>query len=88
MKRSRFTEEQIFSILKEADAGESVREVCRRHGISTGAFYQWKAKYGGLESSDLKRMRDLERENARLKQLYAEAALENKALRDLIERKL
>lgn len=88
MKRSRFTEDQIFSILKEADAGESVKEVCRRHGISSGTYYQWKAKYGGLQPSDLKRLKELERENSRLKQLFAELSLENKALKDLIDRKL
>ena len=88
MKRSRFTEDQIFAILKEAAAGDSVREVCRRHGISPATYYQWKSKYGGLAPSDLKRMKELERENSRLKQLYAETALENKALKDLIERKL
>lgn len=88
MKRSRFTEDQIFGILKEADAGESVREVCRRHGISSGTYYQWKAKYGGLQPSDLKRLKELERENSRLKQLFAELSLENKALKDLIDRKL
>ncbi len=88
MKRSRFTEEQIFAILKEADVGESVKEVCRRHGISPATYYQWKSKYGGLAPSDLKRMKELERENAKLKQLYAETALENRALKDLLQRKL
>jgi putative transposase len=88
MKRSRFTEDQIFAILKEADAGESVKEVCRRHGISGATYYQWKAKYGGLQPSDLKRLKALERENSRLKQLYADLSLENKALKDLIDRKL
>ena len=88
MKRSRFTEQQIFAILKEADAGEAVRDVCRRHGVSPATFYVWKSKYGGLEPSDLKRMKDLEQENAKLKQLYAETALENRALKDLIHRKL
>lgn len=88
MKRSRFTEDQIFSILKEGDAGGSVKELCRRHGISPATYYQWKSKYGGLQPSDLKRLKELERENARLKQLYAETALENKALKDLIDRKL
>jgi putative transposase len=87
MKQSRFSEEQIFGILKEADAGESVRDVCRRHGVSPATYYQWKAKYGGLEPSDLKRMRDLERENSRLKLLYAELSLENQALKDLLHRK-
>ena len=88
MKRSRFSEQQIFCILKEAEAGESVKEVCRRHGISPASYYQWKSKYGGLQPSDLKRMKELEQENSRLKQLYAETALENKALKDLIHRKL
>jgi putative transposase len=88
MKRSRFTEEQVFAILKEADARDSVKEVCRRHGIIPATYYQWKAKYGGLQPSDLKKMKELERENSKLKQLYAETALENKALEDLIERKL
>jgi putative transposase len=88
MKRSRFTEDQIFAILKEADAGESVKDVSRRHGISPATYYQWKSKYGGLQPSDLKRMKELERENAKLKQMYAETALENKALKDLIDRKL
>jgi putative transposase len=68
--------------------GESVKAVCRRHGVSPATFYQWKAKYGGLEPSDLKRLKDLERENSRLKQLYAELSLENQALKDLIHRKL
>ena len=88
MKRSRFTEQQIFAILKEAEAGDAVRDVCRRHGVSPATYYAWKSKYGGLEPSDLKRMKDLEQENAKLKQMYAEAALENKALKDLIHRKL
>jgi putative transposase len=88
MKRSRFTEEQIFSILHEADAGDSVKEVCRRHGIAPATYYQWKAKYGGLQPSDLKKLKELERENSRLKQLYAELSIENKALKDLIDRKL
>jgi putative transposase len=88
MKQSRFSEDQIFGILKETDAGESVKEVCRRPGVSPATFYQWKAKYGGLEPSDLKRLKDLERENSRLKQLYAGLSLENQALKDLIHRKL
>jgi len=88
MKRSKFSEQQILGVLKEADAGASVKDLCRRHGISAATFYQWKSKYGGLQASDLKRMRELESENARLKQLYAETALENKALKELIHRKL
>ncbi len=88
MKRSRFTEEQVFAILKEGEAGGTVKEVCRRHGVSPATYYKWKSKYGGLEPSELKRMKDLEQENWKLKQLYAETALENKALKDLIHRKL
>jgi putative transposase len=87
MKRSRFTEQQIVAALKEADAGMAVRELCRRHGISPATYYQWKSKYGGLEASDLKRMKELEQENSRLKRLYAEVSLENAALKDLIQRK-
>lgn len=87
MKRSKFSEQQIVAILKEADAGGTVQEICRRHGLSPATFYQWKSKYGGLEASDLKRMKELERENARLKQLYAELSLENQALKDLLHRK-
>jgi putative transposase len=88
MKRSRFTEHQILAALKEADAGATVKDLCRRHGISPATYYQWKSKYSGLQPSDLKKMRELERENARLKQLYAETSLENQALKELIHRKL
>ena len=88
MKRSKFTEQQIFAILNEGEAGGSVEDLRRQHGLSTATYYKWKSKYGGLEASDLKRMKDLEQENARLKQMYADTALENKALKDLIYRKL
>lgn len=88
MKRSRFTETQIVSILKEADAGASVKEVCLKHGISDATFYNWKSKYGGMSASELKRLREVEEKNAKLKKMYAELALENTALKDLIDKKL
>jgi len=88
MKRSRFTETQIVSILKEADAGMQVKEICRKHGISEPTYYSWKSKYGGMQASDLKRMKELERELGQLKRMYADLALENHALKDLIEKKL
>ena len=75
MKKSRFTETQIVAILNEADAGIQVKEICRKHGISDATYYNWKSKYGGMSASDLKRM-------------YADMALENRALKDLIEKKL
>lgn len=88
MKKSRFTETQILSILAEADAGRKVAEICRKHGISDATFYNWKAKYGGMTPSDLKKMKEIEGELARLKRMYADLALENRAMKDLIEKKL
>src|SRR5512139_113549 len=88
MKRARFTETQIVAILKEADSGVPVKDVCRNHGISDATYYNWKSKYGGMEASDLKRMKELERELSQLKRMYADIALENRALKDLIEKKL
>ena len=87
MKRSRFSEEQIIAILKEQEAGMATAEVCRRHGISTATFYNWKSKFGGLEVSKARRLRSLEEENARLKKLLAEAMLDNAALKDLAAKK-
>ena len=89
MKRSRFTETQIIAILKEADSGATtIREVCRKHGFSDGTYYKWKSKYGGLDASDLKRLRELESENNQLKRMFADLSLENSALKDLISKKL
>ena len=84
MKKSRFSETQIVAILKQADSGMAVKDLCRRGGISVATYYQWKSKYGGMEASDLKRVRELETENARLKRLYADLTLENAAMKDLI----
>jgi len=87
MKRSRFTEEQIIGILKEQEAGAATADVCRRHGISSATFYKWKAKYGGLDVSEARRLKALEDENARLKKLLAESMLNEAALRDLLGKK-
>jgi putative transposase len=84
MRRSRYSEEQIIAILREQEAGVATSEVCRRHGISDATFYKWKAKYGGMEVSDAKRLRGLEDENRRLKKLLAEAMLDNAALKDIL----
>ena len=84
MRRSRFSEEQIIGILREHEAGAATGEVCRHHGISDATFYKWKAKYGGMEVSDAKRLKGLEDENRRLKKLLAEAMLDNAALKDLL----
>ncbi len=88
MKKSRFTEAQIVGILKEGEAGRAVSELTRTHGISLATYYAWKSKYGGLSVSELKRLKELDAENVKLKRLYADLALENAALKDLIDRKL
>ncbi len=87
MKRSRFTEEQIIAVLREQEAGVSTAEVCRKHGVSSATFYKWKSKFGGLEVSDVKRLRALEDENGRLKRMLADAMLDNAALKDLLGKK-
>jgi len=87
MKRSRFSEEQIIGILKEHEAGVSVTDLCRKHGVSDASIYKWKAKFGGLEVSEAKRLRALEDENARLKRMLADAMLDNVALKDLLGKK-
>jgi putative transposase len=83
MKGSRFSEEQIIGVLREHEAGARTEEVCRRHGISSATFYKWKAKYGGLDVSEARRLKSLEDENRRLKKLLAESMLDNAALKDL-----
>jgi putative transposase len=88
MKKSKFSESQIVAILKEGEAGVGVSELVRKHGISSATYYKWKSKYAGVEVSDLKRMRELESENTKLKRMYADLALENAAIKDVLNRKL
>jgi len=88
MKKSRFTETKIVSILSEADAGMKVQDVCRKHGISPATYYAWKSKYGGLGASELKRIKELEAENAELKRMYADMSLERDSLKKLLSKKL
>lgn len=88
MKKSRFTESQIVAIPKEADGGLKVAEVCRKHGISQPTYYNWKSRYGGLSIAELKRIKELEAEHSKLKRMYADLAMENHALKELIEKKL
>ena len=88
MKKSKFSESQIVSLLKQGDAGIPVKDLCRQAGISSATYYQWKSKYGGMDASDLKRVKELEAENARLKRMYAELALDNAAMKGLIAKKL
>lgn len=88
MRKTRFKETQIVKILKEVEAGRTVKDICREHGISDATYYNWKSKYGGMEASDIKRLKDVEEENRKLKQMFADLSLENRALKDIIEKKL
>ena len=88
MKKSRYTESQIVKVLKEVEGGRLVKEVCREYSVSDATYYNWKAKYGGMEASDIKRLKDLEDENRRLKSMFAELSLEHRILKDIIEKKL
>ena len=88
MRKSKFSEHQIVGALKRAEAGVPVKDICRELGVSTATFYQWRSKYGGMEASDLRRMKALEEENRRLKQMYAELSLDHTILKDIVERKL
>ena len=88
MKKSKFSEEKIISIIREGDAGARVADLCRKHGMSDATFYKWKAKFAGMDVSQLRRLRDLETENNRLKRMYADLSLKNRALQDAVEKKL
>ena len=88
MRKSKFSETQIIAILKAVEAGQTVRDVCRAHEISDATYYKWKTKYGGMEAADIRRLRELEEENRRLKHMYAELSLEHRILKEVLEKKL
>ena len=88
MRKSRYTETQIVRILKELEGGRQVKEICREYGISDATYYNWKAKYGGMDASDIRKLKELEDENRRLKQMYANLSLEHEALKDVVTKKL
>ncbi len=89
MKKTRFTENQIINILKEGESGAlTVPELCRKHNVGQSTYYKWKSKYGGMQASDLTRMRELEAENTKLKKMFADVSLQNMALKDIVEKKL
>lgn len=88
MQKKKFNESQIVAAIKKQEAGIAVKEICRELGISDATFYNWKAKYGGMQASDITKLRDLEKENTELKKMFAEMSIENRALKNLIEKKL
>lgn len=88
MKKTRFTEHQIITILRQQENGIKVADICREHGISDATFYNWKAKYGGMDASQLKRLKELEEENSRLKKMFADLSLIHHAYKDAVEKKL
>lgn len=88
MRKARFKETEIVRVLKEVEGGRQVKEVCREYGISDATYYNWKSKYGGMEVSDIRKMKELMEENRRLKQMYADLSLQHEALKDIVEKKL
>ena len=88
MKKTRYSESQIVKALKEVEGGRNVKDMCREYGISEATYYNWRTKFGGMEASDIKRLKELEDENRRLKQMYADLSLDNKMLKDIVEKKL
>lgn len=88
MRKKRFSEHQIIKVLKQVESGRSIQDVCRECGVSQGTYYNWKSKYGGMDASDVRKLKDLETENRRLKQMYANLSLENEALKDILGKKL
>ena len=88
MRKSKFTENQIIAILKAVEAGRTVKDVCREHELSDATYYKWKAKYGGMEAADIRRLRELEEENRRLKHMYAELSLDHRILKEVLGKKL
>ena len=88
MKKTRYTESQIIKVLKEVEGGRMIKDVCREYGISVSTYFDWKSKYGGMTTSDVKKLKELEDENRKLKRMYADLSLQNEALKDVIEKKL
>ncbi len=88
MKKTRYAESQIIKVLNEVEGGRMVKDICREYGISDATYYNWKSKYGGMTASDVKKLKELEDENRRLKRMYADLSLQNEALKDVIEKKL